>query len=67
MQKKEARQLWCPMVRMATHYGYNSISENKGPYGKIEKSHCCITDICMMWRIEGNDPNKGYCGLGGKP
>ena len=63
MTKKEARQTWCPMIRVPGEYGPNNISENSGPYGEINKWHCCKADLCMMWREDGT--KRGYCGLAG--
>ena len=60
MKSSEAREKWCPQVRVATRYGSYTVVENMSPYGEIKKHHCCRGYICMMW--VGN-MSEGDCGL----
>jgi len=77
--EKEARKLWCPMVRY--HDGSSPFPYNRGAETYHRDMECCGSR-CMMWRwgeertiteqcYDGSAivyPEKvGYCGLGGKP
>ena len=67
MQKKEARQLWCPMVRYSDgdNHNYNRYGANSA----VPDQCLCVADLCMMWRWDKKEAygTDGYCGLGGKP
>ena len=71
MTKKEARQMWCPMVRFSDgdNHSYNRFGANSA----VPDECLCVADLCMMWRkdMEGEFDKSGnysgYCGLGGKP
>ena len=61
----EARQKWCPMVRVQVHSVKGSI--NRDFYDDPHLSTTCVASACMMWR-EGPTmvkPVRGYCGLAG--
>lgn len=72
--EKEARDLWCPMVRLAkasdegdVTYGqtvFNRVETNSGDHTQIgiPDATRCIGSRCAMWRSRYD---KGYCGLTG--
>jgi len=81
MTEEEARQKWCPMVRMAAqiHGSMGTLNQFSEPGSNEVKISKCLGSACMMWRwiplrkatkfglIRGGDSEHGYCGLGGKP
>ena len=75
MTEDEAREKWCPFVRLQyDHPAINRTWDTPNP-GKCR----CIASDCMAWRWaeQGHDPDDmpgigehpstGYCGLAGKP
>lgn len=77
MTEDEAKQRWCPMVRLydpaekiAVNRPYEDEWTALGVHGD---NHYCIGSACMMWRKtddaipEYNHPESGYCGRAGKP
>ena len=61
----EAKNLWCPMVRLREQ---NAPAHNRRILGVGETEHdfCyCIGSRCAMWRWAHDD--DGFCGLAGKP
>jgi len=74
MTEDQAKQRWCPYVRLVTSidlpYGGSSAissanrAQNDKPVGR------CIGSDCMAWRwqrSEALDASRGYCGLAGRP
>jgi hypothetical protein len=81
MTEKEAKQRWCPMVRIIMT-PQDSTWQNQGLTNRTAflkdgfPNCCCIGSNCMMWRwiILPLDCKEqkckeaiGYCGLAGKP
>lgn len=73
--EEEAKQKWCPEVRMGNPNGGGFNSDIQTPEAEYYK---CIASDCMMWRwVKGRDSFKendagysklsGYCGKSGKP
>ncbi len=73
--ENEAKEKWCPMVRVSSTdtKGMGVPAYNR--YQALEKitsnpkSSRCIASECMMWRRvpAGELKDKGYCGFAGKP
>lgn len=81
MTETEAKERWCPMVRMEDRGADSKVAVNR-PSGDVwtglahgstsanGDDHFCIGSACMMWRTipsTGQIPGDGYCGLAGKP
>ena len=73
LTEDEARQRWCPMVRVE---GNNRVHNTKSDgYENADNNYRCIGSSCMAWReyeiafAHGEIPkeHRGYCGLAGKP
>ena len=71
MTEQEAKQKWCPMVRIDTGVS-SSYNAFKAAKEQVNEGRCIGSD-CMMWReyrpseMPDADPLYVYCGLGGKP
>jgi len=69
MTEDEARQKWCPHVRVMSDEGSMIIATvNRG--SGLQAGINCIASDCMMWRVavkagDGLKEDSGYCGLGG--
>jgi hypothetical protein len=77
MKESEAKEKWCPMVRVGND---DSAADNRtcklclvsrGP-GVGVGWNCCIGHECMFWRVDLSKTHlegemDGYCGLGGRP
>ncbi len=66
MTEDDAKQKWCPMVRLVpvTFMGkLHAIFSNQPDDAFSGES--CIGSDCMMWRESPEEPWSGYCGLGG--
>lgn len=77
----QARELWCPMVRIARDettgddHGRTIVAGcNTDALGglRVPNSCRCIADQCAMWRWapEPHEPSwrmRGFCGLAGRP
>ena len=73
LTEKEAKEKWCPMVRITVLPDTRAGMSNRGETKK--GSAACIASNCMMWRWERGTPAdpeaqkhyniKGYCGLAG--
>jgi hypothetical protein len=55
MTRKEARQLWCPMVRYQRNAPYkkdmsDSAVNREGANSAIPNFALCVADLCPMWR-----------------
>jgi hypothetical protein len=63
--EKQARELWCPVARVAV--GNYSVAVNRDEGDEIIAGCRCIASECAMWRWSlprrrrGDD--EGYCGL----
>lgn len=75
MTEEQARETWCPFVRIALDYGDYATAGNRGWADKTDhlyKDCRCLASKCMAWRwssfktVDGQMP-CGYCGLAGKP
>ena len=58
--EEQAKQKWCPMVRLGDYVESSSsgVSYNRTIEGN---NYCnCIASKCMMWKYDGD---KGSCGL----
>jgi hypothetical protein len=69
MTEREARERWCPMVRMVHEAedegsSYNRLKDRESTYSNPLGCNC-IASNCMMWRWN-SAKTAGYCGLGGK-
>lgn len=76
---EQAKELWCPMVRLAgcrpsgevdpgqTVVNRLQIDINSG--ASIPDSANCIAEKCAMWRWapQEDDEIRGYCGIAGRP
>ena len=70
MTEDEARQNWCPFVRLGIHH--DKTWDNRGNDYHHQQ---CIASDCMAWRWdefinitpEADVIREGYCGLAGKP
>lgn len=70
MTEEEARQKWCPMVRVRD-YGEDEPATNRDNSGRHkQKIHTCLASDCMMWvwtayqlKDEVYVGVKGRCGL----
>ena len=71
MTEEEAKQKWCPMVRITI--GETDACDNRGNKNGDLATKCIASD-CMMWAPEvdgrvGNIPTRsgkqGHCGLAG--
>lgn len=72
MTEAEAREKWCPMVRLTADQ--DEWKNNRGDFPGKERSFNCIASDCAMWRwvttLDSGtviNTDKGYCGLGGRP
>lgn len=71
MTEEEAKQKWCPMVRIPYTMDPGAFVHNRDADGYISASlaYKCIASDCMMWRWEDEAigmKKHGYCGLAGK-
>ena len=75
MTEDQARESWCPFVRLGS---VNSNAHYEGfcwnNRGDDTHEANCIASDCMAWRWQPRIENKGddmgrhgYCGLAGKP
>lgn len=74
MTEKEAKQRWCPMVRIIMT-PQDSTWQNQGLTNRTAflkdgfPNCCCIGSNCMLWRWEEDWTHTGrkigYCGLAG--
>lgn len=62
MTEQDAKQKWCPFVRLVQGGRVNS---NRGDGSYSELTHCLGTG-CMAWRSNG-ETDGGFCGLAGHP
>jgi hypothetical protein len=72
MTEEEARQKWCPHVRVASA---DDATVNRGGAGPHE-AICCIASACMAWRWDVHSSavtlvttvsdKHGHCGLAGQ-
>ena len=68
---EQARELWCPMARIAFNEPgpFNRLSPDTDGGSGIPRGSQCIANECAMWRWLPNhgehmaDKRKGYCGL----
>ena len=82
MTEDEARQKWCPFVRVMYSYGEGdpgAVAASVNREGGVIPHDCrCIASDCMAWRYDpqatafdaeltGKERPHGYCGLAGKP
>lgn len=74
MKEDEAKQKWCPFIRMETDdLEAMPVASNRTATGKWLGK--CIASDCMAWRWdefinitpEADVIREGYCGLAGKP
>jgi len=63
---EEAKQKWCPMVRMTDFPSAETVQDNRGETVKSGSNFCCIADSCMMFESAGTETNwvKGDYGQG---
>ena len=66
----EAKEKWCPMVRMSFGVAAVNCPESDDDTGRDRKWNKCIGSQCMMWRWDMlpsvNGPKEmGHCGLAG--
>ncbi len=75
LTETEARNKWCPFVRIAAGTdttGGTTINRRVSAAG-IDDYCKCIASDCMAWqwvrepRNFGTEPDRGYCGLAGRP
>lgn len=70
MTEEEAKQKWCPMVRVSvfpTSTGGKLWSNNRQDLEHRNGSKC-LGSACMMWRWHGPYSDRtGHCGLAGRP
>ena len=67
MTEDEAKDKWCPLVRLRPDYLHEA-AHNRVTTGSAPNTNCIATR-CMMWRqshVVLNGPVHGYCGLAGK-
>lgn len=69
---EQARDLWCPMVRVGVMPSSGGPSAVNDP--TVDLHGTCIADKCAMWRWTAPQlgkrdkaPTHGYCGLAGRP
>lgn len=77
MTEKEAKEKWCPFMRIETRSGaaVNTRlipTSHGGAFGMIsyvetEITGKCIASSCMAWRQANEYESSGFCGLAGKP
>lgn len=80
--EEEAKTKWCPFARAHAICNGGTLALNRAVGGGVWTDCRCIASACMAWRWCGRDPleaqtlggtpistkpEKGYCGLGGKP
>lgn len=73
MTEDEARQKWCPFVRVAYPESIGGCNVINRLYNTPSPGPCrCIASGCMAWRWEEGAPvlsytGHGFCGLAGEP
>lgn len=69
LTEAEAKERWCPLVRVFDTEGDKVISANRSLEGVPIGS--CIASACMAWRLAHKDgpdgSERGYCGAFGMP
>ena len=68
MTEEEAKQKWCPMVRLGNAYAPDGDSVSWDNRGNGYHETNCIGSECMAWRLAHADSHStGSCGLVGRP
>jgi hypothetical protein len=79
MTEEEAKQRWCPFVRLtADQGGWHTNRDPSMPNSPSDTlAYRCLASACMAWRVKsetrrtsGGYPypvTVGYCGLAGSP
>jgi hypothetical protein len=71
--EEEARQRWCPVVRVdGSNRVHNTLQDG---FVNADLSYRCIASECMAWREHHielshghvDHTKRGYCGLAGQP
>lgn len=78
MTEQEAKEKWCPFVRIDT--GWRGVAANRIGNTELAPASRCIGSACMAFRShpahkirispfenEVDVPAQSYCGLAGKP
>jgi len=69
MTEDEAKEKWCPMVRVANSGGSYNRNSMANLHCVETKDVRCIGAECMMWRVHiamDTYAPSGYCGLAGR-
>ena len=68
MTEDEAKEKWCPMVRVTSIANIGVLlPKGRKPTSDGSYEDYCVASDCMMWRwVEHSGEMLGYCGLGGK-
>jgi hypothetical protein len=67
LTEKQAKRKWCPFTRVIHTAGDVPLPANRFSDGQRATATRCIASDCMMWRWTGSAPERGYCGLAGRP
>lgn len=67
MKIEEAKNKWCPFVRVSEYEGGSSYNKFVMP-DKFPQSSMCIANKCMLWEWDyiEDEPGTGYCGMGNR-
>ena len=76
----EAKTKWCPHAVASHTDPRRGFRKEDGGEWPVEPNHPCIASMCMAWRwvnkagytinidgVEQAIPQRGHCGLSGKP
>ncbi len=65
--EKQAKGKWCPFARVIHGAGDVPVPANRFSNGQRSAASQCIGSACMVWRWIASGPERGYCGLAGRP
>jgi hypothetical protein len=67
LMEKQAKRKWCPFTRVIHSAGDVPVAANRFSNGQRSGASQCIGAACMAWRWVGSAPERGFCGLAGRP
>lgn len=67
LMEKQAKRKWCPFTRVIHSAGDVPVAANRFSNGQRSNASQCIGSACMAWRWIGSAPERGFCGLAGRP